>query len=66
LGPNIASSRILTGRERAADDKTWAHRPADDVGAGRLTPDEAQTIAAIVGKRAELFAWSSLRPRLTP
>jgi len=39
---------------------------ADDVGAGRLTPDEAQTIATIVGKRAELFAWSSLRPRLTP
>jgi hypothetical protein len=29
-----------------------------DVGAGRLTPDEALTIAAIVGKRAELFAWS--------
>src|SRR3954447_22005074 len=27
----------------------------DDVGAGRLTPDEAQTISAIVGKRAELF-----------
>ncbi|MFL5008433.1 MAG: hypothetical protein ACJ8DK_24190 [Microvirga sp.] len=28
----------------------------DDVGAGRLTPEEAQTIAAIVAKRAELFA----------
>ena len=28
----------------------------DDVGAGRLTPDEAQTISAIVAKRAELFA----------
>src|SRR3954468_15562153 len=27
----------------------------DDVGAGRLTPEEAQTISAIVGKRAELF-----------
>src|SRR4051794_21858102 len=26
----------------------------DDVGAGRLTPDEAQTIAAIVAKRADL------------
>ena len=28
----------------------------DDVGAGRLTPEEAQTISAIVAKRAELFA----------
>src|SRR4051812_1493396 len=28
----------------------------DDVGAGRLTPEEAQTISAIVGKRSELFA----------
>ena len=28
----------------------------DDVGAGRLTPDEAQTISAIVAKRAELLA----------
>src|SRR3954454_9577613 len=28
----------------------------DDVGAGRLTPDEAQTISVIVAKRAELFA----------
>src|SRR4051794_38606002 len=27
----------------------------EDVGAGRLTPEEAQTISAIVGKRAELF-----------
>src|SRR6188508_1571440 len=27
----------------------------DDVGAGRLTPDEAQTISSIVAKRAELF-----------
>ena len=27
----------------------------DDIGAGRLTPDEAQTISAIVAKRAELF-----------
>jgi hypothetical protein len=27
----------------------------DDVGAGRLTPDEAQTISAIVAKLAELF-----------
>src|SRR3954452_9632706 len=27
----------------------------DEVGAGRLTPDEAQTISAIVAKRAELF-----------
>src|SRR5829696_5113677 len=27
----------------------------DDVGAGRLTPEEAQTIAAIVAKRADLF-----------
>src|SRR3954452_12395310 len=27
----------------------------DDVGSGRLTPEEAQTISAIVGKRAELF-----------
>src|SRR3954465_2806413 len=27
----------------------------DDVGAGRLRPDEAQTISAIVAKRAELF-----------
>src|SRR5215213_3293590 len=27
----------------------------DDVGAGRLTPEEAQTISAIVAKRAELF-----------
>src|SRR3954447_12170926 len=27
----------------------------DNVGAGRLTPDEAQTISAIVAKRAELF-----------
>ena len=26
------------------------------VGAGRLTPEEAQTISAIIGKRAELFA----------
>ena len=28
----------------------------DDVGSGRLTPEEAQTISAIVAKRAELFA----------
>ena len=28
----------------------------DDVGSGRLTPDEAQTISAIVAKRTELFA----------
>ena len=28
----------------------------DDVGTGRLTPEEAQTISAIVAKRAELFA----------
>ncbi len=28
----------------------------DDVGAGRLTPEEAQTISAIADKRAELFA----------
>ena len=28
----------------------------DDVGAGRLTPEEAQTISSIVAKRAELFA----------
>jgi hypothetical protein len=28
----------------------------DDAGAGRLTPEEAQTISAIVAKRAELFA----------
>src|SRR3954454_9532863 len=28
----------------------------DYVGAGRLTPEEAQTISAIVGKRAELHA----------
>ena len=28
----------------------------DNVGAGRLTPDEAQTISTIVAKRAELFA----------
>ena len=27
----------------------------DDVGAGRLTPEETQTISAIVSKRAELF-----------
>src|SRR5215207_8433517 len=27
----------------------------DDVGTGRLTPEEAQTISAIVAKRAELF-----------
>ena len=27
----------------------------DDVGAGRLTPEEAQTISSIVAKRAELF-----------
>src|SRR3954470_18712421 len=27
----------------------------EDVGAGRLTPEEANTISAIVGKRAELF-----------
>src|SRR4051812_32325397 len=27
----------------------------EDVGSGRLTPEEAQTISAIVGKRAELF-----------
>ena len=27
----------------------------DGVGEGRLTPDEAQTISAIVSKRAELF-----------
>src|SRR3954465_5586603 len=27
----------------------------DDVGFGRLTPEEAQTISAIVAKRAELF-----------
>src|SRR3954452_24838432 len=27
----------------------------EDVGAGRLTPEEAQTISAIVAKRAELF-----------
>ena len=27
----------------------------DDVGAGRLTPEEAQTISAIVAERAELF-----------
>ena len=27
----------------------------DDVGAGRLTPDEAQTISSIVAKRTELF-----------
>ena len=28
----------------------------DDVGAGRLTPEEGQTISSIVAKRAELFA----------
>ena len=28
---------------------------ADDVGSGRLTPEEAQTISSIVAKRAELF-----------
>jgi hypothetical protein len=28
----------------------------DDVGAGRLTPEEAQTISAIVAKRGQLFA----------
>ena len=28
----------------------------EDVGAGRLTPEEAQTISAIVAKRAKLFA----------
>jgi hypothetical protein len=27
----------------------------DDVGSGRLTPEEAQTISAIIAKRAELF-----------
>jgi hypothetical protein len=27
----------------------------EDIGAGRLTPEEAQTISAIVAKRAELF-----------
>ena len=27
----------------------------DDVGGGRLTPEEAQTISAIIAKRAELF-----------
>jgi hypothetical protein len=27
----------------------------DDVGAGRLTPEEAQTISSIVAKRADLF-----------
>ena len=34
--------------------ESFSRRPAD-VGAGRLTPEEAQTISAIVAKRAELF-----------
>ena len=36
----------------------------DDVGAGRLTPDEAETISAIVAKRAELSAPSSWRAEI--
>ena len=35
----------------------------DDVGAGRLTPEEAQTISAIVAKRAELFPSIELASR---
>jgi hypothetical protein len=35
----------------------------DDVGSGRLTPEEAQTISAIVGKRAELFPSNLARIR---
>ena len=35
----------------------------DDVGSGRLTPDEAQTISAIVSKRAELFGTIELTSR---
>src|SRR4051812_17734065 len=38
----------------------------DDVGAGRLTPDEAQTISAIVAKRAELFPSVELAAEIAP
>src|SRR4051794_6542659 len=36
----------------------------DDVGPGRLTPEEAQTISAIVAKRAELFPPIELAPEI--
>jgi hypothetical protein len=38
----------------AADAAAYADL-LDDVGSGRLTPEEAATISAIVAKRAELF-----------
>jgi hypothetical protein len=38
----------------------------DDVGAGRLTPEEAQTISAIVSKRAELFGTIELAAEIRP
>ena len=48
------------GRSTTAIETRWpaasgARVRLDDVGAGRLTPEETQTIAAIVAKRAELF-----------
>ena len=44
------------------------HQPdlLDDVGAGRLTPEEAQTISSIVAKRASYSRRSSWRPRSRP
>jgi len=38
----------------------------DGVGSGRLTPDEGQTISAIVAKRAELFASVELASEIEP
>jgi hypothetical protein len=37
----------------------------DDVGSGRLTPDEAQTISAIFAKRTSCSPCSSWRPKST-
>ena len=62
-----AAKRVIPSRRGAP---VWFHmRPLNtpedcaladadllDVGSGRLTPDEAQTISAIVAKRTELFA----------
>ena len=62
-----AAKRVIPSRRGAP---VWFHmRPLNtpedcalayadllDVGSGRLTPDEAQTLSAIVAKRTELFA----------
>ena len=52
------AARSYTGgfTERGKDRPAVDADLLDDVGAGRLTPGEAQTISAIVAKRAELFA----------